>query len=68
MRKIYAKALYRDDGATLNDLREAVATLEDAARIARRVFGGEHPHTTGIENFLQHARAVLRACETPDSA
>jgi len=39
--------------ATLDDLREAVTTLEDAGRIARRVFGGTHPLTTGIEGELQ---------------
>ena len=33
----YAMALYQDEGATLDDLREAVTTLEDAGRIARRV-------------------------------
>ena len=32
-----------DDAATLDDLREAVTTLEDAERIARRVLGGAHP-------------------------
>ena len=35
----------RDPGATLDDLREAVATLEDVERIARRVLGGAHPLT-----------------------
>ena len=54
-----------DDGATLDNLREAVATLADAERISRRVFGGQHPHTTGIEGALRHARAALRARETP---
>ena len=52
-------------GATLDDLREAVTTLEDVKRIARRVMGGEHPTTTGIEEELQLARAALRARETP---
>ena len=33
-------ALYQDPRATLDDLREAVTTLEDTERIARRVFGG----------------------------
>ena len=32
MRWIYAKALYKDPGATLDDLREAVTTLEDCNR------------------------------------
>ena len=57
-------ALYKDDGATLEDLREAVTILEDAERTARRVMGGAHPLTEGIEDDLQHARALLRARET----
>ena len=46
MRWIYAEALYKDSGATLDDLHEAVTTLEDSERIARRVLGGAHPTTT----------------------
>ena len=63
MRWGYARALYRDDGATLNDLREAVTTLEEIERIARRVLGGAHPDTVGTERWLQQARTVLRARE-----
>ena len=44
---------------TLDDLREAVTTFEDAARIARRTFGGAHPLTARIEGGLQAARAAL---------
>ena len=65
MSRSYAKAIYRDAGATLDDLREAVTTLEDTARIAQRVLGGAHPLTTDIEGNLQDARAALRARETP---
>ena len=65
MRWVYARALYKDDGATLDDLREAATTLEETERIARRVMGGLHPTTTGIENALRVARAFLRARETP---
>ena len=65
MRSNYGMALHADDGATLDDLREAVTSLEDAGRIARRVFGGAHPLTTGVEDELQDARAKLRARETP---
>ena len=65
MRWTYARALYMADAATLDDLREAVATLEDAGRIARRVFGGANPLTTAIERELRRARAALRARETP---
>ena len=63
----YAKALWRDDGATLDDLREAVTTLEAAERTARRVLGGAHPLTSAIEDDLQHPRAALRARETPSA-
>jgi hypothetical protein len=64
LRMNYARALFDDPGATLDDLREAVTTLEDAGRIARRVLGGAHPLTDGIESELRRARAA-RARETP---
>ena len=60
-------ALYKGDGATLDDLHEAVATLEDAGRIARQVLGGAHPLTERIGISLPEARAALRARETPSS-
>ena len=65
MRKIYANVLCDDPGATIDDIREAVTTFEEIERIARRVFGGAHPHTTAIERALGEARAALRARETP---
>ena len=65
MRKIYTKALFMDDAATLDDLREAVTTLEDTERTARRVLGGAHPTTEEIERALRQAREALRARETP---
>ena len=67
MRKIYAMVLHKDDGATLDDLREAVNTLEETERIARRVLGGAHPITEAIEHNLSEARAALRSRETPAS-
>ena len=67
MRWTYAQTLVFDATATLDDLREAVTTLEDAARISRRVLGGAHPDAVGIEESLQDARAALRARETPPS-
>ena len=63
MRWYYAVALNQDDAATLDDLREAVTTLVDAERIARRVFGGAHPNTEGIGGDLRNARALLAAHE-----
>ena len=65
MRFSYARALYRDPGATRDDLREAVTTLAEAERIARRVLGGVHPLTWAIEGDLRNARAALGARETP---
>ena len=67
MRWVYAQALYMKPGATLDDLREAVTTLEEIGRTARRVFGGAHPLTTGIEDALGKSRAKLRARETPSA-
>ena len=68
MRRLYAWALYKDDGATLDDLREAVTTLEEIDPIARRVLGGAHPLTEWIEYDLQQARATLAARETPSGS
>ena len=64
----HADMLYKDPGATLDDLREAVTTLEDAGRIARRVLGAAHPTAKELERLLPHARAELRARETPPPA
>ena len=61
MRKIFAEALYLNDGATLDNLREAVSTLEDTERTARRVLGSAHPTTERIERALGNARAAAPA-------
>ena len=65
MRVNYAMALYKDAGAALDDLREAVTTLEETAPIARRVLGTTHPTANGIGIALETSRAALRARETP---
>ena len=59
-----AEALYEDANATLEDMREVVTTLEELERTARRVLGGAHPVTKGVEVNLRDAQAVLRARET----
>ena len=69
MRLNYAMALYKDDGAMLDDLREAVTTLEETASTFRRILGGAHPNVEGIETSLCNSRwmliereIVLRGC------
>ena len=54
-----------DSTATLDDFREAATMLEDTERIARRVLGGTHPISVGIERDVRRSRAALRARETP---
>jgi hypothetical protein len=58
----------RDNCATLDDRSEALTTLEETERTARRVFGGSHPFVAVIERSLKTARAVLCARETPGNA
>ena len=62
-------ALYRKTAARtfVIHLREAVTTLEDATRIARRVLGAAHPIAAGIEKILRDSRAVLRFRETAET-
>ena len=59
----YGRALCQDYGATLDDLREAVETVEETERIARRVLGGAHPLSKQFKISLRDARATLRARE-----
>ena len=64
MRRMYAKTLYKDPDATLNDLLEAVTTLEDALRTARRLLGSAHPLIVNFERSLRESRAALSARDT----
>ena len=68
MKETYAMALYRNTGATLDDIRLAVTTFEEVERIARQMLGGSHPYTEGIAGDLREARAALRARETPSAS
>ena len=63
MRRNYAVTFHEDTSATLDDLREAVTTLEETERMARRVFGGAHPFTTQMEQALREVREGLGARE-----
>ena len=68
MKKVYANALYDNPAATLDDLREAVTSLEETERTARRVLGSAHPLTRRFEGDLRDARAALHARETPSGS
>ena len=68
MRLNYAKVLSMNADATLDDLREAVETLAETERPARRLLGGAHPLVMRNENDLRDARAALRARETPPAS
>ena len=63
----YAKTLYWNPGATLDDLRESESTLAETARIARRVLGPTNPTTAGMEVSLRCARAALRVREASET-
>ena len=63
MRWTYASALHDDPSATLDDFREAVTTLEDLGRIARRLLGPSYPLVEDSEQCLRNARATARARE-----
>ena len=64
MRSNYGMALHADDDATLDDLREAVTSLEEIEPIARRVLGSAHPTVRSTEVGLRDTRALLRRRET----
>ena len=55
----YALALNRDDGATLDDLRESSETLEAVAKSWKRVYGDLHPETRNVQSALATAREKL---------
>ena len=59
----YAIALYDDPNSTLDDLGEAVTTIEETGQIARRVLGATNPTAVGIEHSIRAARATLSARE-----
>ena len=56
---MYARMLYEDDSAALDDLRKSVETFEDLERTTRRIYGSSHPLAKAIERDLRNARAAL---------
>ena len=60
---MYAGALIKASDATLDDVREAVTTFEETARMSRRVLGSAHPVAVDYEEKYRKSRELLRACE-----
>ena len=54
-----AALIARAEGATLDDLREAVTTLESVAKPWKRVLGAAHPDTSEVQSALAFARNKL---------
>ena len=58
-----ASTCNQSDVVALDDLREALRTLEETAPIARRILGGAHPLVADFERALKAVRANLSARE-----
>ena len=56
--------LYRDPGASRDDVAEAIEIFEDVQRRARRVFGPNHPNWTHFPKLLEGAREKLASFDT----
>ena len=59
MRRRLAVALYFDPDASLGDLVEAAAILEDVSRRWLQVFGSAHPELKGVQDTSKDARRRL---------
>ena len=65
MRWLYATALHKDDGATLDEVRESVEILESVAPLWTRIFGEAHPETPSVKHALATAREQLARALAP---
>ena len=54
----YALAFFRADGASEDDVAEALTILEDVLRRSRRVLGDSHPDTERAREFLEEVRSA----------
>ena len=60
LRWLYANCLCDCNNATLNDVAEAVQTLESVAQLWKRVMGERHPEMARVLNASKAAREQLR--------
>ena len=58
VRAWYARALFRADGASEDDVAEALTILEDVLRRSKRVLGDSHPDTERARKFLEEVRSA----------
>ena len=56
LRRMYARALYGPEDASLEDCREAEILLEADAKVSTRVLGADHPHTQRYAHLLGNTR------------
>ena len=63
LERMHAQCLYENDGASLEDVTAAIATLEELDRKITRIYGITHPQTRGTRYFLEEARATLARLE-----
>ena len=54
-----ARASYADEGASLDELRQAISMYEDLIRRARRIFGDSHPAAESMAARIEEARTTL---------
>mgnify|MGYP006217895773 CR=1 FL=1 len=59
LRRAYAEALYSDGASPVRDVREAVTTLEELDKAARRIYGEDNPFREHIRRSLEEARKKL---------
>ena len=63
----HADALRLSDGASREDVVEAVTLLEELSRTTQRIYGTSHPLANDIRNTLGWARETLAAFDTSTS-
>mmetsp|Transcript_16704 Transcript_16704/g.47697 ORF Transcript_16704/g.47697 Transcript_16704/m.47697 type:complete len:275 (+) Transcript_16704:1179-2003(+) len=63
----HADALRLSDGASRDDVVEAVTLLEELSRTTQRIYGTSHPLANDIRNALGWARETLAAFDTSTS-
>ena len=64
LRDIYGRCLYRDPGASRDDVAEGIEIMDDVQRRARRIFGPGHPNWDTLPRELAAAREKLASFDT----